>query len=316
MYPLMGKSDPARLYPLNHVQNSINQMEIVFLMLLKFGLGFRNNLSLIWSICMHNTHHIFKKIVINHFFFTNYPLPQLLSLSRMPAWKLFRKHQMFSNWICFSSRRRSGPRRTRSAASEELVTSLSLRWKPNDTCPSLTSLSWHLWELVKFSEDLFWELGNHLWVQKVTSLGSQVKSSENGKRPPCHINSYQWHLPSDNQLICDSRLSPWQKSLASHVFLSAVCDSHFQFLSTFFTFNLIPPQLVSFMVRLEQNSLCLVFERMWGLANKEPSGASWHQVDPLGKQTRHQTWKPRLIPDTLSKSKVNIDDWRTKQRTT
>ena len=67
---------------------------------------------------------------------------------------------------------------------------------------------------------------------------------------------------------------------ASHVFLSAVCDSHFQFLSTFFTFNLIPPQLVSFMVRLEQNSLCLVFERMWGLANKEPSGASWHQVDP------------------------------------
>jgi len=67
---------------------------------------------------------------------------------------------------------------------------------------------------------------------------------------------------------------------ASHVFLSSVCDSDFQFLSTFFTFNLIPPQLVSFMVRLEQNSLCLVLERMWGLANKEPSGASWHQVDP------------------------------------
>ena len=107
-----------------------------------------------------------KFFIINHFLFTNHPLPQLLSLSRMHAWKLFRKHQMFSNWICFSSLRRSGPRRTRSAASEEVVTSLGLRWKPNDTCPSLTSLSWHLWELVKFSEDLSWELGNHLWVQK------------------------------------------------------------------------------------------------------------------------------------------------------
>ena len=227
---------------------------------------------------------------------------------------------MFSNWICFSSRRRSGPRRTRSAASEELVTSLSLRWKPNDTCPSLTSLSWHLWELVKFSEDLFWELGNHLWVQK------------------WHHSARKWNLlkmanvhhatstPTSDIFLVTINLSVTQDYqpgtshlldlFASHVFLSAVCDSHFQFLSTFFTFNLIPPQLVSFMVRLEQNSLCLVFERMWGLANKEPSGASWHQVDPLGKQTRHQTWKPRLIPDTLSKSKVNIDDWRTKQRTT
>ena len=138
----------------------------------------------------------------------------------MHAWKLFRKHQMFSNWICFSSLRRSGPRRTRSAASEELVTSLGLRWKPNDTCPSLTSLSWHLWELVKFSEDLFWELGNHLWVHKVTSLRPQVKSSQDGEGPPCHINSYQWHLPSDNQLICDSRLSTWQKSLAGPVCFS------------------------------------------------------------------------------------------------
>ena len=66
-----------------------------------------------------------KIFSINHFLFTNHPLPQLLSLSRMHAWKLFRKHQMFSNWICFSSLRRSGPRRTRSAASEEVVTSLS-----------------------------------------------------------------------------------------------------------------------------------------------------------------------------------------------
>ena len=36
-----------------------------------------------------------KIFSINHFLFTNHPLPQLLSLSRMHAWKLFRKHQMF-----------------------------------------------------------------------------------------------------------------------------------------------------------------------------------------------------------------------------
>ena len=247
----------------------------------------------------------------------NNPLPQLLSLSRMHAWKLFRNHQMFNVQLNLFFQ----PAKEWTPENE-----ISCQWRGGDITLTPVKTQRHL-SVTDITQLTSLRTGEIQWGPllragepslgtKVTSLGPQVKSLQNGKRPPCHINSYQWHLPSDNQLICDSRLSTRQKSLASHVFLSAVCDSHFQFLSTFFTFNLIPPQLVSFMVRLEQNSLCLVFERMWGLANKEPSGASWHQVDPLGKQTTNQTWKPRLIPDTLSKSKVNIDDWRTKQRTT
>ena len=128
---------------------------------------FRNNPNLIWSICMHNIHHIFKKNYHYESFSLHQPPSSSPPVSIAHAHvKAFPEAPNVLNWICFSSRRRSGPRRTRSAASEELVTSLSLRWKPNDTCPSLTSLSWHLWELVKFSEDLSWELGNHLWVQK------------------------------------------------------------------------------------------------------------------------------------------------------
>ena len=101
---------------------------------------------------------------------------------------------------------------------------------------------------------------------KVTSLGPQVKSSQNGER------QFATSSPTSDIFLVTINLSVTQdyrpgKShlldpFASHKFLSAVCDSDFQFLSTFFTFNLIPPQLVSFMVRLEQNSLCLVLERM------------------------------------------------------
>ena len=199
---------------------------------------------------MHNIHHLFKKIIINHFLFTNHPLPQLLSLSRMHAWKLFRKHQMFSNWICFSSRRRSGPRRTRSAASEEVVTSLS----DSGENPTTPVRHWH------HSADI----SENWWNSVRTSFESWGTISGSIK---WHHSVRKWNLlkmvnvhhatssPTSDIFLVTINLSVTQdyrpgKShlldlFASHVFLSAVCDSHFQFLSTFFTFNLIPPQLVS-----------------------------------------------------------------------
>ena len=141
----------------------------------------------------------------------------------MHAWKLFRKHHPQLN-LFFQPAKEWTPENEISCQWRGGDITFGLRWKPNDTCPSLTSLSWHPWEPVKFSEDLFWEPGDHLWVHKVTSLGPQVKSLQNGERPPCHINSYQWHLPSDNQLICDSRLSTRQKSLAGPVCFSCVFE--------------------------------------------------------------------------------------------
>ena len=137
-------------------------------------------------------------------------------LSRMHVWKLFEKNIPKIEFVC-SSRRRSGPRRRRSAVSERGVTSSQ---------ESLTSLQRHL-SLTRITQpDIFenpcwWisvrriSLGpkiNSVYKSDIT-LGSESEILSLWQKCP-DITSSQWTPPpSDNQPNSDSILSPRRSQL-------------------------------------------------------------------------------------------------------